>query len=140
MACCYRCKISAYKCHSSLIFHISSCFSSFPLLSLFFLHNRLHSAWAREGIFGEAFGIIVRIKRKKFQGGQLYNLYCISPASLIESCSFWYGLKDLFSPHKLDDKVATSDTRDVDLPKAVIGGSGVNRLTQDSTINSLSNN
>ena len=92
-----------------------------------------------EGIFGEAFGIIVRIRRKKFQGGQLYNLYCTSPASLIESCSFWYGLKDLFPLHELDDKVATNDTKDVDLPEAVIGGSGVNGLTQDSTINFLSN-
>ena len=46
-----------------------SCFSSFPLLSLFFPHNRLHSGWVRKGIFGEAFGIIVRIRRKKFQGG-----------------------------------------------------------------------
>ena len=41
--------------------------------------------------------------------------------------------------HELDDKVATNDTKDVDLPEAVIGGSGVNGLTQDSTINFLSN-
>lgn len=25
----------------------------------------------------------------------------VSPASLIESCSFWYGLKDPFPMHKL---------------------------------------
>ena len=28
-----------------------------------------------------------------------------SPASLIESCLFWHGLKHLFTPHKLADKV-----------------------------------
>ena len=28
-----------------------------------------------------------------------------SPVSLTESCSFWYGLKDLFTLHKLVDKV-----------------------------------
>ena len=28
-----------------------------------------------------------------------------SPVSLTELCSFWYGLKDLFTLHKLADKV-----------------------------------
>ena len=27
------------------------------------------------------------------------------PVSLTELCSFWYGLKDLFTPHKSADKV-----------------------------------
>ena len=29
----------------------------------------------------------------------------LSPVSLTELCSFWYGLKDLFTLHKLVDKV-----------------------------------
>ena len=29
----------------------------------------------------------------------------LSPVSLTELCSFWYGLKDLFTLHKLEDKV-----------------------------------
>ena len=29
----------------------------------------------------------------------------LSPVSLTELCSFWYALKDLFSLHKLADKV-----------------------------------
>jgi len=28
-----------------------------------------------------------------------------SPVSLTELCSFWYGLKDLFTLHKLADKI-----------------------------------
>lgn len=34
--------------------------------------------------------------------GQLYMVFLpVSPASLIESCSFWYGLKDPFPVGKL---------------------------------------
>ena len=60
-----------------------------------------------------------------------------SPVSLTELCSFWYGLKDLFTLHKLVDKVVldnktddvTSGRKDVDPDtQAVTGGSGVNRL------------
>ena len=29
----------------------------------------------------------------------------LSPVSLTELCSFWYGLNDLFTLHKLEDKV-----------------------------------
>ena len=29
----------------------------------------------------------------------------LSPVSLTELCSFWYGLKDLLTPHKLAKKV-----------------------------------
>ena len=36
-----------------------------------------------------------------------------SPASLTESWSFWYGLKDLFTLHKLADKDLTVKTDDV---------------------------
>ena len=34
----------------------------------------------------------------------------LSPVSLTELCSFWYGLKDLFTLHKLAQKVALSLT------------------------------
>ena len=33
----------------------------------------------------------------------------VSPVSLTELCSFWYGLKDLFILHKLVKKVKTDD-------------------------------
>ena len=36
-----------------------------------------------------------------------------SPASLTESCSFWYDLKDLFTLHKLADKDLTVKTDDI---------------------------
>ena len=35
----------------------------------------------------------------------LHGLLPFSPVSLTESCSFWYGLKDLFTLYKLADKV-----------------------------------
>ena len=31
--------------------------------------------------------------------------FLLSPVSLTELCSFWYGLKDLFTLHKLAKKV-----------------------------------
>ena len=38
----------------------------------------------------------------------------LSPVSLTELCSFWYGLKDLFTLHKLAKKVVlTVKTDDV---------------------------
>ena len=36
----------------------------------------------------------------------LHGFCPFSPVSLTELCSFWYGLKDLFTLHKLADKVA----------------------------------
>ena len=33
------------------------------------------------------------------------RVFAFSPVSLTELCSFWYGLKDLFTLHKLADKV-----------------------------------
>ena len=40
--------------------------------------------------------------------------FAFSPVSLPESCSFWYGLKDLFTLHKLVDKVVlTFKTDDI---------------------------
>ena len=42
----------------------------------------------------------------------------LSPVSLTELCSFWYGLKDLFTLHKLSLTVKTDDVtkgrKDVD--------------------------
>ena len=35
----------------------------------------------------------------------LHGFLLLSPVSLTELCSFWYGLKDLFTLHKLADKV-----------------------------------
>ena len=35
----------------------------------------------------------------------LHGFCPFSPVSLTELCSFWYGLKDLFTLHKLADKV-----------------------------------
>ena len=34
-----------------------------------------------------------------------HGFLLLSPLSLTELCSFWYGLKDLFTLHKLADKV-----------------------------------
>ena len=38
-------------------------------------------------------------------GSMLRGFLLLSPVSLTESCSFWYGLKDLFTLHKLAKKV-----------------------------------
>ena len=35
----------------------------------------------------------------------LHGFLLLSPVSLTELCSFWYGLKDLFTLHKSVDKV-----------------------------------
>ena len=56
-----------------------------------------------------------RVFRKAFR------ILPFSPVSLTELCSFWYGLKDLFTLHKLADKVGldrenvTRVRKDVDL-------------------------
>ena len=34
-----------------------------------------------------------------------HGFLLLSPVSLTELCSFWYGLKDLFTLHKLAKKV-----------------------------------
>ena len=34
-----------------------------------------------------------------------HGFLLLSPVSLTELCSFWYGLKDLFTLHKLADKI-----------------------------------
>ena len=35
----------------------------------------------------------------------LHSFLLLSPVSLTKLCSFWYGLKDLFTLHKSVDKV-----------------------------------
>ena len=59
-----------------------------------------------------------------------------SPVSLTELCSFWYGLKDLFTLHKLAEKLfltiktddVTSGRREVDPHGRLRGSSGANGL------------
>ena len=44
----------------------------------------------------------------------LHGFLPFSPVSLTELCPFWYGLKDLFTLHKLAEKLAlTFKTDDV---------------------------
>ena len=69
-----------------------------------------------ENIFKKAFRILELDERKgrwvkveqDFHGNFQVNVTLVflpfSPASLIESCSFWSGFKDLFTLHKLSDK------------------------------------
>ena len=53
----------------------------------------------------------------------LHGFLPLSPVSLTELCSFWYGLRDLFTLHKLVDRVTltvktddvTKGRKDVDL-------------------------
>ena len=40
----------------------------------------------------------------EFYRSILHGFLPFSPVSLSELCSFWYGLKDLFSLHKSEDK------------------------------------
>ena len=49
--------------------------------------------WVMEKIFMEIYR------------SMLHGFLPFSPVSLTELCSFWYGLKDLFTLHKLADKV-----------------------------------
>ena len=48
------------------------------------------------------------VVEQDFHGNFPVNVTCyfpLSPVSMTELCSFWYGLKDLFTLHKLADKV-----------------------------------
>ena len=66
-------------------------------------------------VFRKAFRILEIMKGKvggkwnkifmKFLWSTLQGFLPFSPVSLTELCSFWYGLKDLFTLHKLADKV-----------------------------------
>ena len=42
-----------------------------------------------------------------------HGFFLLSPVSLTELCSFWYGLKDLFTLHKLVNRMSLR--KDVDL-------------------------
>lgn len=52
----------------------------------------------------ESAGVLEQIFIGKF-GSTIQGFLPFSRASLTQSCLFWYGLKDLFSLHKLDDEV-----------------------------------
>ena len=67
-------------------------------------------------VFSKAFRILGLDKRKgrwvvdqdfhgNFKVKVTFFFFAFSPVSLTELCSFWYGLKDLFTLHKLADKV-----------------------------------
>ena len=66
-------------------------------------------------VFRKAFRILELGERKgrwateqDFHGdfqAMLHGFLPLSPVSLTELCSFWYGLKDFFTLHKLADKV-----------------------------------
>ena len=92
-------------------------FRFFPLIICFF-------CWALTGfisvgkVFGKAFRILGLDERKgkqtrwvveqdiygNFQVNVAWFL-AFSPAYLTRTCSFWYGLKDLFTLHELAHKV-----------------------------------
>ena len=66
--------------------------------------------------FGKAFRILGSEERKgrsvdwnkifvEIFRSMLHGLLRFSLFSLTESCSFWYGLKDLFNLHRLSSKV-----------------------------------
>ena len=66
-------------------------------------------------VFRKAFRILGLDEKKgrwvveqDFHGNFRSMLHCFLPFSLVsltEVCSFWYGLKDLFTLHKLADKI-----------------------------------
>ena len=66
-------------------------------------------------VFGKAFKILRLDERKgrwvveeDFHGNcrlKVTFLLSYSPTSFPESCSFWHALKDIFTLHKLADKV-----------------------------------
>ena len=96
-------------------------FLSFPLFSLFLplffsLAGHLVGFISAGRVLRKAFRILGLGERKgrwtmeqDFHGDLQVNLTWFflpfSPVSLTELCSFWYGLKDLFTLHKLADKV-----------------------------------
>ena len=66
--------------------------------------------------------------------GQCYMVFLpFSPVSLTELCSFWYGLKDVFTLHALGDKVALvhrlMTSQAVEGTWIRTGGSGANGLS-----------
>ena len=66
-----------------------------------------------KGKVGEQWNkIFMEIFRSMSQGFLL-----LSPVSLTELCSFWYGLKDLFTLHKLVDKVVSLTVKTGDITK-----------------------
>ena len=99
-------------------FSLSLLPSSFAFLAFFFsFAGHLVDFILVGKFFGKAFRIVGLDERegrlrwvvkKDFHGNFWVNVTWFlpfSPVSLTESCSFWYGLNDLFTLHKLADKV-----------------------------------
>ena len=93
-------------------------FLSSPLFSLFFPHffslaGHLVGLILLGNIFRKPLGILGLDERKgrweeeqDFQGNfLLHGFLPFSPVSMTGLCSFWHGLKDLFTMHNLADKV-----------------------------------
>ena len=82
--------------------------------SYFTFHKKFLKIISKTIVFRKAFRILGLGERKV--GGQwnkffmeifrsmLHGFLPLSPLSFNELCSFWYGLKDLFTLHKLADK------------------------------------
>ena len=118
-----RCKISACEVQACTESKISRKFRflSSPLFSLFLPHFIFSLAVHLVGfvlvgrVFKKTFRILGLGERKgrwameqDFHGDFQVNLtwfLLLSPVSLTELCWFWHGLKDLFTLHKLVDKV-----------------------------------
>ena len=90
-----RCKILACEVRASAETFSSPLFFRFSCLIFFscWAFSRLHFGGQWNKIFMEIFG------------SMLHGFVPFSPVSLTELYSFWYGLKDLFTLHKLADKV-----------------------------------
>ena len=58
----------------------------------------------------------------KFFGSSLYGFSALCLAFLTQLCYFWYGLKDLFPLHKLDDKVVPGTSQAVEGMWIRLGG------------------
>ena len=87
-----------------LTFTFRFLFSS-PLFSLFLPHffslaGHLVGFILVGIVFRKAFRILGLGERSMLRG-----FLPLSPVSLTKLCSFWYGLKDLFTLHKLANKV-----------------------------------
>ena len=91
-------------------------FLSFPFFSLFLPHVFFSLAGHLVGfvLVGRVFWKAFRILGLGEQWSKIFmeifrlmshGFLLLSPVSLTELCSFWYGLKDLFTLHKLVDKV-----------------------------------
>ena len=114
-------RVLGFKSDTAIL-TFSFCFLFSPLLSLLLPHFFFSSAehlisfiWVGK-VFWKAFRIFGLDKRKgrwvvekDFQRSFQVNVtwFFAFFSGLLETCSFWYGLKDLFTLHTLADKVVT---------------------------------